>query len=256
MKLGLVTYQMAAEWDVDTIIENCQAGGFEGVELRTTHKHGVEDTLSAAERADVRRRFDDSPIVAYGIGSAFEYHAVDPGEVRENIEGSKRAIQLAADLGMEGVKVRPNNLPEGVPEEKTLEQIGVSYREVAAAGADLGIKTWMEVHGRDTCRPDRIRTILDVADHPNALVTWNSNPGEKDESGSVKANFELLKHKIGCVHIQQIWDADRYPWEELFGLLKGIDYQGWTSYEGPGSSDHLTVMQCYRRIWDLMVKYA
>jgi sugar phosphate isomerase/epimerase len=50
MKLGLVTYEMAAQWDVDMIIANCREAGFEGVELRATHAHGVETSLSTAER--------------------------------------------------------------------------------------------------------------------------------------------------------------------------------------------------------------
>ena len=50
MRLGLVTYNLAKDWDVDTIIANCTETGFEGVELRTTHAHGVEVELSAAAR--------------------------------------------------------------------------------------------------------------------------------------------------------------------------------------------------------------
>ena len=51
MKLGLVTYNMAKDWDISTIIEQCVETGFKGVELRTTHAHGVEVDLSASERA-------------------------------------------------------------------------------------------------------------------------------------------------------------------------------------------------------------
>jgi sugar phosphate isomerase/epimerase len=251
MKLGLVTYQMAAQWDVDTIIKNCAATGFQGVELRTTHAHKVEDTLSKAERAEVKKKFNDGGIIAYGIGTAFEYHSPDQSIVRQNVEGSKRCIELAADLGCEGIKVRPNGLPKEVAEEKTLQQIGLNLREVAAAGKDSGIKVWMEVHGKDTCRVDRMRKIIDHADHSNAYVTWNCNPGETDANGSIKPNFELLKKHIGCVHIQELWDTKRYPWQEIFTLLKSIGYTGWTSYEGPGSSDPQFVMKCYRRMWEL-----
>ena len=42
MKLGLVTYNLANEWDLETIEKNCTETGFEGVELRTGHGHGVE----------------------------------------------------------------------------------------------------------------------------------------------------------------------------------------------------------------------
>lgn len=256
MKLGLVTYQMAEKWDIPTIIKNCSETGFQGVELRTTHAHGVEEALTAAQRAEVKKQFADSPVKVYGIGSAFDYHTPDQEKLRADIEASKRYLQLAKDVGAEGLKVRPNALPPNVPEAKTLEQIGKSVREVAAAGNDLGIKVWLEVHGRDTCRVDRMRTIMDHADHPNAYVTWNCNTGETDAAGSVKANFDLLKHCIGCVHIQELWNTQRYPWQEVFSLLKGIGYAGWTSYEGPGSSDPIFAMKCYRRIWELYQQHA
>ena len=43
--LGLVTYNIAKDWDIPTLIANCQQTGFEAVELRTTHRHGVEPSL-------------------------------------------------------------------------------------------------------------------------------------------------------------------------------------------------------------------
>ena len=89
MKLGLVTYNMAKDWDVPTIIENCVETGFSGVELRTTHAHGVEIDLSASERAAVKQQFADSPIEIAGLGSAYDYHATDQAVVRRNIAGNE-----------------------------------------------------------------------------------------------------------------------------------------------------------------------
>ena len=40
--LGSVTYNLLKDYDVETIIKTLEATGFEAVELRTTHKHGVE----------------------------------------------------------------------------------------------------------------------------------------------------------------------------------------------------------------------
>ena len=42
LKLGTVTYNIAKDWDLPTLIKNLTEAGFDGVELRTTHKHGVE----------------------------------------------------------------------------------------------------------------------------------------------------------------------------------------------------------------------
>lgn len=89
MKLGLVTYNLAKDWDLDTIIRMCSEHMFEGVELRTTHAHAVEVDLSDEQRREVRQRFEDSPVALAGLGSAFEYHSNDPEELRRNIEGTK-----------------------------------------------------------------------------------------------------------------------------------------------------------------------
>ena len=100
------------------------------------------------------------------------------GEVRENIEGTKEYAQLAADVGAPGVKVRPNGLPEGVSTEKTLTQIGMSLRECGEFAKNLGVQIRLEVHGRETSHVPHIRTIMEIAEHDNVFVCWNSNPGE------------------------------------------------------------------------------
>ena len=120
MKLGFVTYQIGAEWDVATLIRMCIATGFSGVELRTTHAHGVELELSAIARAELRKTFTDAGVEIAGLGSAFEFHDTDPAIVRRNIDGTIAYARLAADLGCPGIKVRPNGLQTeaGVAEGK------------------------------------------------------------------------------------------------------------------------------------------
>src|SRR5690348_10940825 len=110
MQLGIVTYNIAKDWDLPTILKKLEALGYAGVELRTTHAHGVEVSLSPAERAEVKKRFDDSPVDLAGLGSTFEYQATDPALVRKNIEGTKEYVRLAHDIGAPGVKVRPNGI--------------------------------------------------------------------------------------------------------------------------------------------------
>ena len=248
MKLGIVTYNLGREWDCDTIITNCEETGFEGVELRTTHAHGVEVELSAAERAEVASRFADSAVTIAGLGSAFEYDSPDTDEVRANIDGTNRYAELARDLGVAGVKVRPNrvHVDEGVPIAKTLEQIGLALRECGEFAAGLGVQVRLEVHGKVTCLPRHIRTILDHADHPNVVACWNSNMDDI-EDGSIDANFELLQDRIGLVHITELWNP--YPWKRLFQLLKGTDYGGFCLAEIPETSDALRLMRYYRALY-------
>ena len=89
MKLGMVTYNLGRDWDLETLIANCEETSFAGVELRTTHTHGVEVELSTDERIAIKGRFADSAVELVGLGSAYEYDAVDPNELRSHIAGTK-----------------------------------------------------------------------------------------------------------------------------------------------------------------------
>jgi sugar phosphate isomerase/epimerase len=247
MKLGLVTYNIAKDWDLPTIIKNCAETRFQGVELRTTHAHGVESSLTPEQRADVRRMFRDSGVELVGLGSAFDYHSPDPAELRRNIEGSKAYVDLAADLGTHGIKVRPNDLPEGVPVEQTLKQIGVSLNEVGRYAKPRGVQVRLEVHGRKTANPRMIRTILDIANHENVVACWNSNANEVKD-GSIKEDFDQLAGRIGLVHTRDLFEP--YPWRELFQLLAEEGYRGYTLIEAPATSDPIRVMHYIRALWE------
>lgn len=248
MRLGIVTYNIAADWDIPAILANCEEVGIFGVELRTTHAHGVEPTLSAQERRDVKSRFADSPATIIGLSTTCEFHAVDEATVRENIETAKEFAQLAHDVGARGIKVRPNGLQleAGVPKGQTLEQIGSALREVGAAAQGLNVEVWLEMHGRDTAEPQNIRQIMDHTDNSSVFVCWNSNPQDV-EAGSVAKSYALVRDEIRHVHINRLYSD--YPYHELFGLLNEDCYAGWLCAEIQDSADPLTVLQYYRTLF-------
>ncbi len=254
MKLGTVTYMIAATWDVPTIIKNLRETKLEGVELRTTHAHKVEPTLSAAERREVRRQFEDGGIEIAGLGTTCEYQAADPAVVRKNIEETKEFIKLAHDLGCPGVKVRPNGVPKGVPLDKTLRQIGAALREVGEFGQGYGVHVRVEVHGSVTAELPNIKKMMDYADHDNVLVCWNSNDSDLDAPGgdggapSVARNFGLVAHKIAAVHMRDL-TIEGYPWRQLFRLLGDAGFEGYCFAEIPASSDPIRVLHYYRALW-------
>ena len=244
MKLGTVTYNLAKDWDVPTIIKNCAEAKFQGVELRTSHAHGVEVTLTKPQREEVKKQFRDSPVELMGLGSAFDFH---PAKLRADIASTKEYAVLAQDVGAPGVKVRPNGLPKEVPKEKTLEQIGKSLREIGefAAGHDVQIR--LEVHGSETSQVPNIKTIMDVADHKNVGVCWNSNQSDLDGEG-FDHNFNLLKNKIFSVHMRDLY-LDEYPFRKLLTGLNESGFSGYCLAEIPESKDPLRVMKYFRSLW-------
>ena len=247
MHLGLVTYNLAQDWDIATIIKNCEATSFEGVELRTTHAHKVEVNLSKPERQEVRKRFEDSRVQLMGLGSVFDYHTPDQAKLRHDIEATKDYILLAQDVGATGVKVRPNGLPKEVPVEKTLAQIGHALAELGDFARDHGQVIRLEVHGPGSSFPPYIRTILDTANQPNVGACWNCNPTDLDGEGW-DHNFDLLKDKIFSVHMTDLFQEE-YPFRKLLTRLNDIPFRGFCLAEIPASNDPIRVMKYYRALW-------
>src|SRR3954447_21546644 len=247
MQLGIVTYNIAKDWDLPTILKRLEALGYAGVELRTGHAHGVEVGLSPAQREEVRKRFEDSPVELAGLGSAFEYQSADPAEVRKNIEGTKEYVRLAHDVGAPGVKVRPNGIPRGADLDTTLRQIGRALHEVGEDAAGFGVEIRVEVHGAVTQELPHVAKIIQYADHPNVFVCWNSNPTDV-EDGSVRDHFRLVAPKIREVHLRDLYD-ENYPWRELFALLDRQGYDGYTLAEIAESPDPERVLRYFRALW-------
>jgi sugar phosphate isomerase/epimerase len=246
-QLGIVTYNIAKDWDLTTILTKLDALGYEGVELRTTHAHKVEVNLTKAQRDEIRERFEDSVVQLAGLGSAFEYQATDPAIVRKNIEGTKEYVRLAHDLGAPGVKVRPNGVPRGAELDATLQRIGGALHEVGQDASDFGIQIRVEVHGAVTSQLENFAKILHYADHPNVYACWNSNPTDV-KNGSIKESFALAGDRIQEVHLRDLTD-ENYPWRELFALLKARNYDGFTLAEIPESTDPDRVLRYFRALW-------
>lgn len=255
IRLGLVTYLWGRDWDLPTLLDNCEKTGMEGVELRTEHAHGVEPDIGPEKRAEVRKRFADSPVVLVGLGSNEAFHYPETERLKRSIERTKAFIKLSHDVGGLGVKVKPNDLPKQVPQEKTIEQIGRALNELAAFAADYGQRLRLEVHGQ--CAPLPImKKIMDVATHPNVGLCWNSNPEDLQGQG-LEYNFNLVKDRLGdTVHVRELNLGD-YPYQTLFNLLVANNYKGWILLEcRTNPPDRIAALIEQRRVWEKMMANA
>jgi len=230
MRLGFVTYQWGRDWDLPTLIANCEKTGLLGVELRTQHAHKVETNLTAAQRAEVKKRFADSAVTCVGYGSNFEYHSPDPVKLRENIDQTKEYIKLCKDIGATGIKVKPNYLPPEVPREKTISQIAASLNECGKFAQDYGQVVRVEVHGNITQEIPNIKAIFEQVTEKNVKMCWNCNDQDLNPPG-LEANFNSVKGWFGdTVHIREL-NEGTYPYQQLFNLFTGIKYKGWILLE-------------------------
>ncbi|NLO03410.1 MAG: TIM barrel protein [Bacteroidales bacterium] len=256
MRLGLVTYLWAKDWDIPTIIKNCTESAICGVELRVEHAHGVTLDLTKSEREEVRKQFADSPVEIVGMGTNEQYDWPDQDMLRNSIETTKKWLQLSKDIGGSGVKVKPNQFHEGIPHDQTLEQIGKALDELGRHALDIGQQIRLEVHGRGTQELPNIKKIMDQVTNNGSTVCWNSNPEDLIGQG-LEYNFNLVKDRFGDIcHVRELNEGD-YPYQQLMDMFVGIDYKGWILLVcRTDPADKVAALKEQKRVWEEMISNA
>ena len=146
-RFGMVTYLWGRDLPLPELLAACEASGLEGLELRTTHAHGVEPGIPESGAADIRRRFAESSVELVGLGSNERFDSPDPARLAAAMEATRGFLRCSAAVGGGGVKVKPDSFHRGVDPRVTVEQIGAALRELGPFAADLGQEIRLEVHG-------------------------------------------------------------------------------------------------------------
>ena len=238
--LGLVTYNVARDWDLDTMLRLCREARVRGRRVPDDARARRRAHARTGRRAPtVRAKCRDAGLRADEPRQRVRVPLARPGRVRQNVADCREWVLLAKDIGARAVKVRPNGLPKDVPEEKTLEQIG---RALAECGALRRARTASRSGARSTATRRRCPRGCGGSWTRAATravgVTWNSNDTDV-ANGSVAESFALLRPFIRCCHITDIGVAPPprrgrrravapaaapagpppYPYRELFARL-------------------------------------
>jgi hypothetical protein len=256
-RFGFTTYQWGQDWDIPTLIANCTRAQAFGVELRTSqhYAHGVELTLTAEQRADVKKRFEDSPITLVGLATSERFDWPDTKQLEAAIKNTKAYISLSRDVGGSGVRVFPNSFHEGIPHEKTIEQIGSALNIVGAFATDYGQQVRLEAHGNAGALPT-IRAIMNHVVEPSVRVKLNCDARDAQGEG-FEYNFNLVKDYLGdTLHLHNLKDPE-FPYQLQMDLLVKMGWTGWQLMEASDKvPDRVQALIEQREIWDRMLANA
>jgi hypothetical protein len=250
-RFGFTTYQWGKDWDIPTLITNCCTARTFGVELRTSqsYAHGVELELDAQQRREVRKKFEDSPVKLVGIATSERYDSPDAAKLEAAIENTKAFIKLSRDIGSSGVRVFPNSFHDGVPKDKTIEQISNSMNIVGAFAGDYGQQVRLEAHGNVGELPT-LRAIMDRVYQPSVRIKLNSSTRDAAGNG-FEHNFGLVKDFLGdTLHLHNLKDTG-FPYQLQMDLLVKMGWKGWQLLEVSDKvPDRVQALIEQRRIWD------
>ena len=251
-RFGMVTYLWGRDLPLTELVSACESAGLEGVELRTTHAHGVEPTISPQEAGEIRSRFADSAVELVGLGSNERFDSPDAGRLAAAMDATRRFLRCSAAVGGGGVKVKPDTFHRGVDPGATIDQIGRSLRELGPYAEDLGQEIRLEVHG-GCADPSIIGRIVDIADHPAVRICWNCNAQDLRGPG-FRDHYELLRPRFGgTLHVREL-DAFDYPIGDLLGLVASDGYEGFVLLEAhsPPPTHRVSALANQRALFDVL----
>ncbi len=257
LRFGLTTYTWGKDWDIPTLITNCEKAGLHGVELRTSEKyaHGVELTLNASQRAETKKRFADSPVRLVSIASGERMDWPEPEKLRAAIEAAKAHLQLSHDVGCDVLRVFPNQFYRDVPHEKTIEQIARALDELGAFAVNLGQEVSLEAHGPAGELPT-MRAVMDRVTQRSVRVRLNCDARDAKGQG-FEANFNLVKNFLSRIIHAHDLNAPDYPYQLMVNLLTKANWEGWVLAERSDKvPDRVQVLTEQRQVWDAMVEKA
>ena len=240
MKYAFMTFS-CPELTLDKVLATAKQYGYDAVEPRidSNHKHGVELDADAATRREIRQKALDGGIALCCIATSCTY--ADPARVKDAVEDTLRAIDLAADVGAPRIRVFGGLLPEGVSREDATNRLINSMNSAADRAEARGVVVCMETHD-DWCDPADLARVLSAVNKPSIAANWDIMHPVLRAGKTMDEAFETLKPWIRHVHCHDGVAVDGKTELRTIGegivdhrraleLLKSMPYDGWVSGE-------------------------
>lgn len=216
--------------------------GYDGIEPRISagHRHGIEFDADAASRAASKALAAERGIALCCLATSCTY--ADPAKTTEMRDATRRAIDLAGDVGAPRIRVFGGNLGEGLSREAAIELLVTSLAGVAAQAAARGVTICMETHDA-WCDPRHVAEVIRRVNSPYVRANWDIMHPVRGGFATIAESFDILKPYIAHLHVH---DGDQ-PTGALLPIgqgvvdhraalecLRTIDYQGYISGEWIG----------------------
>jgi sugar phosphate isomerase/epimerase len=211
--------------------------GYDAVEPRIdqNHKHGIELETTAEQRRIIKQTIEESGITLACMATS--YHYANPETVQENITNTKRAIELAGQIGAPRVRVFGGELPEGFSRQSAIDLLVDSLGGMVDLAAGHGVTLCVETHD-NWCNPHHVAEVMTRVNHPNIAVTWDIMHPFKQENFPIKVAFEILRPWVKHVHIHDSLNREWLPigegeinHREAVSVLLSHNYDGYLSGE-------------------------
>ncbi|OGV64037.1 MAG: hypothetical protein A3K19_04525 [Lentisphaerae bacterium RIFOXYB12_FULL_65_16] len=198
MKYSFMSFS-TPELTLDDMLALAKRLGYDGIEPRTSakHKHGVEFDATAAYRAECKSKAAAAGIPFSCVATSCVY--ADAAKTQEMLSDTHKAIDLAADVGAERIRVFGGVIPQDVTREAAIERVAKSLKSVADHAGDRGVTVCMETHDH-WCDPNDVAKVMKAVNHPAIAVNWDIMHPVRVAKVTMQQAFDVVKPWIRHIH--------------------------------------------------------
>lgn len=243
MKLSFSTLG-CPEWNWDKILNQAEAMGFDGVEVRgvggelDNERIGLfwEPNLPSTLQS-LRAHHLSIPC----LDTSCSFLSTETG-LEETVRAGKAAVDIAWSLGAPYIRVFGDRIPQGVGmgEQTAVSVVAEGLQEIAAYAECKGVSVLLEAHG-NFADSRMLISVFGLVKSPAVGVLWDiANPCEFGETA--ERTWRRIGSLVRHVHIKDITMRNgglvpcqpglgRVPIGTAVRLLREAGYGGWLSFE-------------------------
>ncbi len=244
-KYGPLFTYWSRDWELDIVdvVKKCAQAGADCMEMHTT----VIENWTQPQLKDFRRLYEDLGIeIAYWCGFTPEANIIsaDPAVRKAATERIIHYIRFNEMMGariLDGTYVQPWNIGlDGRDRREALDTSVDCLKQMAAVAEDCGVILSMEILNRFegvlvNTMVEAVE-VLDRVNSPSLRITADSFHMNIEEDGIAPALMQGGS-RIGHFHLGEAnrklpGNGSQINWNELFGTLRTLNYDGMFIFEG------------------------
>ncbi|MGQ9731175.1 MAG: sugar phosphate isomerase/epimerase family protein [Candidatus Zipacnadales bacterium] len=148
MKVGISCIITPKEWSWRETFERCWAVGYEGIELVLRDDSELDWDTPVEQIRTIRRMGEDMGFKLDSLcpqtSKRIDLMAVDPAVRRESKDRCKRLLEIAKELGIDGVLVVPGAVTSEVHYDDAYSRAVEAFRELAPFAEAIGVTIAIE----------------------------------------------------------------------------------------------------------------
>lgn len=242
MKYSFMSFS-CPELSLEETLSLAKKIAYDAIEPRISagHKHGIELDTTASGRKEIKQKAIDSGIVLCCIATSCCLG--NPLTTKQQVDETIRCIDLAADIGVNRIRVFGGNIPDGISRKQATDTMIESLKHVANHANQQNVIICVETHD-SWCNPTHLAEVITKVDNPAVMVNWDIMHPILTGGSTMDQAFQILKPWIKHIHFHDGLKnvipvasglvpigSGIVDHRKAIQLLKSISYDGYLSGE-------------------------